>query len=152
MDPIEAVIEALQRHQGGAFLAAEATLRVEHVVGAEVMRGSLQRRVQYETTGDSSQARITQDSPIKARYASTVLRVAQVSDRKTAARLVAGLAHDYPHQNERPETVDIHLCAIDAFSELAAALGDPTTPKPQHLWNNALATAREWLSAVSGRQ
>jgi hypothetical protein len=36
------------------------------------------------------------DSEIKARYALAVLGVAQVADRETAARLVRGLAKDFP--------------------------------------------------------
>jgi hypothetical protein len=41
------------------------------------------------------------DSDIKARYALTVLRVAQAADRETAARLVQSLARDFPHPEER---------------------------------------------------
>src|SRR6516164_6881407 len=37
------------------------------------------------------------DSLIKARYASTILRIAQGADRETAARLVWGIARDLPH-------------------------------------------------------
>jgi hypothetical protein len=37
------------------------------------------------------------DSEIKARYALAVLRVARAADRETAARLVQGLARDFPH-------------------------------------------------------
>ena len=40
------------------------------------------------------------DSEIKARYALAVLRVAQVADRETAARLVQGLARDVPHPKQ----------------------------------------------------
>ena len=38
------------------------------------------------------------DSLIKARYASTILRIAQGADRQTAARLVWGIARDLPLQ------------------------------------------------------
>ena len=58
------------------------------------------------------------DSLIKARYALTILRVAQAADRQTAVRLVAGLVRDLPHPSERPEIARIHLAAIDSPSSL----------------------------------
>ena len=61
------------------------------------------------------------DSLIKARYALTILRVAQGTDRQTAARLIWGLARDRPHPNERPEIARLHLAAINSF---APALND----------------------------
>jgi hypothetical protein len=94
----------------------------------------------------------TPDSLIKAKYATTVLRVAQTSDQKTAARLVDGLAHDFPDPNERPEIKDLHLSAINVFSELAASLQGATDPKQQQLWNAALAKVHDWLRAVSTQQ
>ena len=61
-----------------------------------------------------------QDSLVKARFASTVLRVAQTTDQQTAARLVRGLAHDFPHPDEHREVADAHLSAIETFFQLAA--------------------------------
>ena len=63
------------------------------------------------------------DSLIKARYASTILRIAQ-GDRQTAARLVWGIARDLPHPGERPEIARLHLAAINSFAQLATALND----------------------------
>jgi len=56
------------------------------------------------------------ESPIQARYALTILRVAQGVDRQTAARLVWRIARDLPHPNERR--------AINSFAQLATALND----------------------------
>jgi hypothetical protein len=47
------------------------------------------------------------DSEIKARYALAVLGVAQVADRETAARLVRGLAKDFPHPDEKREVASL---------------------------------------------
>jgi len=90
-----------------------------------------------------------QDSLVKARFASTVLRVAQTTDQQTAARLVRGLAHDFPHPNELQKIADIHLSAIEAFFQLAAELEDAIDFKQRNLWSNALAAAHDWLRAVS---
>jgi hypothetical protein len=89
------------------------------------------------------------DSLIKARYASTVLRVAQAMDRRTAARLVIGLSRDFPCPAERPEIAELHFRAIDSFSELAAALGsEKTTSKREHLWTVAMDAVGTWLGAA----
>jgi hypothetical protein len=66
-----------------------------------------------------------------------------------AARLVDGLAHDFPDPNERPEIKDLHLSAINVFSELAASLQDATNRKQQQLWDAALAAVHDWLRALS---
>ena len=44
------------------------------------------------------------DSLIKARYASTILRVARSCDRKMAAHLVAAIASDFPLESEVPKS------------------------------------------------
>jgi len=64
-----------------------------------------------------------QESLIKARYASTVLRVAQTTSQQTAARLVSGLSRDLPRSTERAEIAELHFRAIKTFSELATANG-----------------------------
>jgi hypothetical protein len=115
------------------------------------MRGSLYNGATYppriETARPPTGAK---DSLIKARYALTVLRVAQTTDLETAARLTRGLAHDFPHPNELPEIADNHLRALDSFSRLAVSLGENI--KQQHPWNTALNAATDWLRAVSARQ
>ena len=90
------------------------------------------------------------DSLIKARYALTILRVAQHVDRKTAARLVWGIARDLPHPNERPEIARIHLGAINSFARLATALNEPTDLNRQNLWASAIEAASDWFRAVGG--
>ena len=89
------------------------------------------------------------DSIIKSRYASTILRVARTSDRDTAARLVRGISRDFPLHSEIPEIADIHRRAIASFNQLATSLVDATNPvKQQPLWKAALDAAAEWLRAV----
>jgi len=88
------------------------------------------------------------DSLMKAKYASTVLRVAQTVDQQTAARLVSGLSRDFPCPTERPEIAELHFRAINSFSELATALYNETISKRQHLWNSAVDAAAAWLNAV----
>ena len=143
---VEAAITALEREQEKTL--ADATDRTEHIVHDQMMRGNLQS-TPTATIGHAGPSRRTQDSLIKARYASTVLRVAQTTDQKTAARLVRGLAHDFPHPNELQKIADIHLSAIEAFFQLAAELEDAIDFKQRNLWSNALAAAHDWLRAVS---
>ena len=88
------------------------------------------------------------DSLIKARYASTVLRVAQTVDQQTAARLVSGLSRDFPCPTERPEIAELHFRAINSFSELATALYNETAPIRADLWKSAMDAAAAWLNAV----
>jgi hypothetical protein len=92
------------------------------------------------------------DSLIKARFAATVLRVAQSADRQTAARLVRGLARDAPLPNELPELADIHLDAIAIFVRLAAGLADGTNASQQHLWNAAQDATKHWLATLNAPQ
>src|SRR6516162_7379522 len=89
------------------------------------------------------------DSLIKARYASTVLRVAQTVDQQTAARLVSGLSRDFPCPTERREIAELHFRAINSFSELATALCNETASKREHLWRSAMDAAAAWLNAVN---
>jgi hypothetical protein len=141
---IEAVVEALQRQQSEAV--GGESLRAEQIMEAmrRSLQGSLTQRARIEIPRQPIGAN---DSLIKARYALTVLRVAQATDWETAARLVRGLAHDFPHPNELPEIADIHLRAIDLFSQLATSLGDARNVKPRP-WNSALDAASDWLRAV----
>ena len=88
------------------------------------------------------------DSLIKARYASTILRVAQTADQQTAARLVSGLSRDFPCRTERPDIAELHFRAINAFSDLATALCSETASKREHLWKSARDAAAAWLNAV----
>jgi hypothetical protein len=109
----------------------------------EPTRGNLAGGRRFPAIGDPSH-----DSLIKARYASTVLRVAQTVDQQTAARLVRGLSRDFPCPTERPEIAELHFGAINSFSELATALYNETASKPEHLWKSAIDAAAAWLNAV----
>ena len=86
------------------------------------------------------------DSEIKARYALAVLRVAQMADRETAARLVLGLARDLPHPDELREVASLHFEAIEAFETLAEGLRVSAVAASP--WRAATAAAFKWLSAV----
>jgi hypothetical protein len=90
--------------------------------------------------------RSNRDSEIKARYALAVLRVAQMADRETAARLVLGLARDLPHPDERREIAVLHFEAIEAFEKLAEGLRLSAVAAP--LWRAATAAASKWLGVV----
>jgi hypothetical protein len=86
------------------------------------------------------------DSEIKARYALAVLRVAQMADRETAARLVLGLARDLPHPEELREVASLHFEAIEAFEKLAEGLSVAAVAPSS--WKPATAAASKWLGVV----
>ena len=128
-DSIEAVMQALQRQQ--------SPIPAEPII--EVARAFLPRTpAQNAKIEGPSRLAPGDDSLIKARYASTILRVAQTSDCEAAARLVGSIAGDLPLQSELPEIADIHLRAIASFVQLATSLRDKTNPKQQPPWKTAL--------------
>jgi hypothetical protein len=134
-DSIEAVMQALQRQQREAY--EREPIPAEPII--EVARAFLPRSpTQNARIGGYGQLALADDSLIKARYASTILRVAQTSDRDAAARLVGSIAGDLPLQSELPEIADIHLRAIASFVQLATSLRDKTNPKQQPPWKTAL--------------
>jgi hypothetical protein len=138
-DLVGAVVRALEQQQRAAF-GSEIPPVVQIV---EPTRGNLDGDRRLPAIGYPSH-----DSLIKARYASTVLRVAQTDDRQTAARLVSGLSRDFPCPTERPEIAELHLRAINSFSELATALYNETAPIRADLWKSAMDAAAAWLNAV----
>jgi hypothetical protein len=144
-DSIEAVMRALQRQQSEAY--EREPIPAEPII--EVARAFLPRsptqNARIEGPGGLAPGN---DSLIKARYASTILRVAHTSDRESAARLVGSIAGDLPLQSELPEIADIHLRAIDSFVQLATSLRDTTNPKQQPPWKTAVDAAADWLRAV----
>jgi hypothetical protein len=109
----------------------------------EPTRGNLDAGRRFSAIGDPGH-----DSLIKARYASTILRVAQTIDQQTAARLVSGLSRDLPCPTERAEIAELHFRAINSFSELATALYSDTASKREHLWKSAIDATATWLNAV----
>jgi hypothetical protein len=138
-DLVGAVVQALERQQRAAFGS-----KIPPVVQTfEPTRGSLDAGRRFPTIGAPDH-----DSLIKARYASTVLRVAQTVDQHTAARLVSGLSRDFPCPTERADIAELHFRAINSFSELATALRSETASKREHLWNSARDAATAWLNAV----
>jgi len=142
-DSIEAVMEALQRQWSEA--TARDPIPAEPIM--EVARAFLPRSPTQKARIEGPGRLTPADDMIKARYASTILRVAQTSDRETAARLVGSIAVDLPLQSELPEIADIHLRAIASFVQLATSLRDTTNPK-QPPWKTAVDAAADWLRAV----
>jgi hypothetical protein len=134
-----AVIQLFEQQQSAAF-GSEIPPVVQTL---ETTRGSLDGGRGFSAIGDPGH-----DSLIKARYASTVLRIAQTADQQTAARLVGGLSRDFPSPTERPEIAELHFHAINSFSELATALCNETASKRERLWNSAMDAAAAWLNAV----
>src|SRR5712692_2022725 len=131
-DSIEAVMQALQRQQREAY--EREPIPAEPII--EVARAFLPRSpTQNARIGGYGQLAPADDSLIKARYASTILRVAQRSDREAAARLVGSIA-------------GVHLRAIASFVQLATSLRDKTNPKQQPSWKTALDAAADWLREV----
>jgi len=96
----------------------------------------------------SEHIRPNRDSEVKARYALALLRVAQIADRQTAARLVQHLIIDGPRPYERPETAELHFSVVEVFKELAEILGDPNSRKPPP-WKKAVDVTTHWLNVVT---
>ena len=139
-DLVGAVVQALEQQRRPA--SGSAIPPVVQIVGPT--RGNLDGDRRLPEIGDPGR-----DSLIKARYASTVLRVAQtVDDQQTAARLVSGLSRDFPCPTERPEIAELHFRAVNSFSELATALYNETAPIRADLWKSAMDAAAAWLNAV----
>jgi hypothetical protein len=174
-DQVMAVVQALERQQGEATGTSPTPAEpINEVARAFLLSTSKQNaRIQPSPTQNTAippsatqNARIppsatpshrikdpgrlaVNDSLIKSRYASTILRVARTSDCETAARLVRGISRDFPLHSEIPEIADIHRRAIASFDQLATGLVDATNPVKQHpLWKAALDAAAEWLRAV----
>ena len=139
-DLIGALVQLLEQQQSAAAFGSE-TLPV--VRSFEPTRDSLDGDRLFPLIGDPGH-----DSLIKARYASTVLRIAQTVDQQTAARLVSGLSRDLPCPTERPEIAELHFRAINSFSDLATALYNETASKREHLWKGAMDATAAWLNAV----
>jgi hypothetical protein len=164
-DQVMAVVQALERQQGEATGTSLTPAEpINEVARAFLLSTSKQNaRIQPSPTQNTAippsatlSYRIkdpgqlaANDSLIKSRYASTILRIARASDRETAARLVRGISRDFPLHSEIPEIADIHRRAIASFDQLATSLVDAANPvKQQPLWKAALDAAAEWLRAV----
>jgi len=175
LDQVMAVVQALERQQGQATGTSPIPAEpINEVARAFLLSTSKQNAgIQPSPTQNTAippsatqNARIppsatlsygikdpgqlaANDSLIKSRYASTILRIARTSDRETASRLVRGISRDFPLHGEIPEIADIHRRAIASFDQLATSLVDAADPvKQQPLWKAALDAAAEWLRAV----
>src|ERR1700682_4002650 len=99
IDSIEAVMEALRRQRSEA--TARDPIPAEPII--EVARAFLPRsptqNARIENRGRLAPA---DDSRIKARYASTILRVARTSDRETAAAVGGAISRGLPLRSEAP--------------------------------------------------
>jgi hypothetical protein len=173
-DQVMAVVQALERQQGEATGTSPTPEPINEVARAFLLSTSKQNAgIPPSPTQNTAippsatqNARIppsatlsyrvkdpgrlaANDSLIKSRYASTILRIARASDRETVARLVRGISRDFPLHSEIPEIADIHRRAIASLDQLATGLVDATNPVKQHpLWKAALDAASEWLRAV----
>jgi hypothetical protein len=147
-DAIEAVTQALER-QMSQPVGAEYH-RPEPIT--EVTRGSRADVAQNVVKAENASHGVRPDSLVKARYASTVLRVAQTTDTNTAARLIRGLMRDLPHPNELPQISEIHLRAINSFIQLASSLNPATNSERQSVWKAALDATADWLRALEAKQ
>jgi hypothetical protein len=163
-DQVMAVVQALQQQQGEATGTSPIPAEpISEVARAFLLSSPKQNaRIQPSPQNTPIPPSATQnyrikdpgrlaanDSLIKSKYASTILRVARTSDRETAARLLRGISRDFPLHSEIPEIADIHRRAIASFDQLATSLIDATNPvKQQPLWKAALDAAAEWLRAV----
>jgi hypothetical protein len=162
-DQVIAVVQALQRQQSEDTVSSPNPAEpIDEVARAFLLSSPKQNaRIPSSPAPNSGippsatpsprippSATAANDSLIKSRYASTILRVARTSDRETAARLVRGISRDLPLRSEIPEIADIHRRAIASFDQLATSLVDATNPKQQLLWKTALDAAAEWLRAV----
>jgi hypothetical protein len=139
-DLVAPVVQALEQQQSSAFGSEIPPV----VQTTEPNRGNL------DVGKRSAIGEPGHDSLIKAKYASTILRVAETIDRKTAARLVSGLSRDLPCAAERAEIAELHFRAINSFSQLATALYSETASKRGHLWKSAIDATAAWLNAVDG--
>ena len=148
-DALEAIVQALERQMSRPVEAEHP--RPERIT--EVTRGFLPAdAAQNVAKVENARQALKPDSLVKARYASTVLRVAQTTDTNTAARLVRGLTRDLPHSNELPQILEIHLRAIDSLIQLASSLDATANSERQSVWKAALDATADWLRAVEGEQ
>jgi hypothetical protein len=85
------------------------------------------------------------DSLVKARYAVAVLKTARSSDRATAAKLIEGLALDFPLPGTSDDVAEAHHKAVLKFYELAEAL---RSGQDIGLWIPAEQAAKRWLDVL----
>jgi hypothetical protein len=87
------------------------------------------------------------DSLTKAKYAFTILKVAKTVDRDTAARLIEGLATDFPAHDDRPDVARAHEMATDIFGQLVDSIRSPLGGPPG-MWDTAFAAVANWRRII----
>lgn len=87
------------------------------------------------------------DSLVRARYAVSVLRVAQKVPRAEAIKLIEGLSKDWLNMESNEIIFSSRAEATNTFEDLATALqtNSPTLPRA---WDKAANAAARWLAAV----
>ena len=85
------------------------------------------------------------DSFIKARYAISVLKAARASDRATAAKLIEGLALDFPSPGTSEHVAEAHRMAALKFYELAESL---RSSEGMGAWYPAEQAAKRWVDLL----
>ena len=87
---------------------------------------------------------------IRARYASSVLRIARGSPAKDALRLVEGLARDRFNLESEDSLKDSRISFLNACEQLANALraGSPT---PLASWDRATTAAATWVALLEAK-
>jgi hypothetical protein len=86
------------------------------------------------------------DSLTKARYAIVILRTAKASERHAAAKMVAGLALEFPKTGTSDGIAEVHQAALVMFYNLAEALRTNVSKAP-HLWYLAEQALQKWNGA-----
>ncbi len=82
-------------------------------------------------------------SLVKAKYAAAVLKVARNVEKQTAARLIEGLAADFPEDGDRLEVARAHRIATEIYGSLAESLRGPAGGQSL-LWETAIAATDRW--------
>jgi hypothetical protein len=86
------------------------------------------------------------DSLIKARYAIAILRTVKASEPRVAAKMVAGLALEFPKNGTSHEIAEAHQAALVTFYNLAEALRTDISKVP-HRWYLAEHALQKWNDA-----
>ena len=88
---------------------------------------------------------VANKSLMQARYALALLRIAKISERDAALRLLGGLVVDRPWHGVDQELADLHCDAIEAFNRVIDALQTGSSPAVP-TWNRALDATNRWLA------
>jgi len=87
----------------------------------------------------------TKTSHVQAKYAATVLRIAESSDKDAAIRLLQGLVGDPPAHDATQGQAQLHLAAIESYLVLVAVLREEKFGVAPP-WGAAYAATERWLA------